>query len=109
MALKWVQANIERFNGNPKNVTIFGGSVGGGAVHLLMLSPMAEGLFHKAIAQSGCALNPWCRARKVDDDVYAVFGCEGKSDLEFLEHLQRLSVQELLKKQSKIQYVSNTV
>lgn len=43
MCLKWVQRNIAQFNGNPNNVTIFGGSAGGAVVHLLMLSPMAEG------------------------------------------------------------------
>lgn len=40
-------------------VTIFGESAGGAAVHYLTLSPEAKGLFHKAISQSGSALNPW--------------------------------------------------
>ncbi|XP_049817662.1 juvenile hormone esterase isoform X2 [Aethina tumida] len=61
LALKWVQENIEHFGGNPNNVTIFGESAGGAAVHYLMLSPITKGLFHKAIAQSGCALNSWAR------------------------------------------------
>jgi carboxylesterase type B len=56
MALKWVQKNIDKFGGDPNNVTIFGESAGGAAIHLLLLSPMSKGLFHKAIAQSGCAL-----------------------------------------------------
>lgn len=43
MALKWVQQNIAQFNGNPNNVTIFGESAGGAAVHYLILSPMAKG------------------------------------------------------------------
>lgn len=43
MALKWVQQNIDKFNGNPNNVTIFGESAGGAAVHYLILSPMARG------------------------------------------------------------------
>lgn len=41
------------------SVTIFGESAGGAAVHYLLLSPQAEGLFHKAISQSGSALNTW--------------------------------------------------
>ncbi|KAJ3645076.1 hypothetical protein Zmor_022763 [Zophobas morio] len=61
LALKWVQSNISKFGGDPNNVTIFGESAGGAAIHLLVLSPMTKGLFHKAIAQSGCALNPWAR------------------------------------------------
>ena len=52
-ALKWVQKNISRFGGDPKNVTIDGQSAGGGAVHDLTASPLARGLFHRAIVQSG--------------------------------------------------------
>ncbi|XP_011630104.1 esterase E4-like [Pogonomyrmex barbatus] len=59
MALKWVQKNIAKFGGDPKNVTIFGESAGGAIVHYLTLSPLTEGLFHKAIAHSGVVVNPW--------------------------------------------------
>lgn len=52
-ALQWVKENISNFGGDPNNVTIFGQSGGGGKVSTLMSSPMAKGLFHKAIVQSG--------------------------------------------------------
>lgn len=52
-ALKWVQTNIESFGGDSSNVTIFGESAGGANVLSLVTSPMASGLFHKAVVQSG--------------------------------------------------------
>ena len=51
-ALKWVRDNIRSFGGDPGNVTIFGQSAGGRSVTWLMTSPAAQGLFHKAIAES---------------------------------------------------------
>jgi para-nitrobenzyl esterase len=55
-ALRWVQANIAAFGGDPANVTIFGESGGGGKVNTLLAMPSAKGLFHKAIVMSGSAL-----------------------------------------------------
>jgi para-nitrobenzyl esterase len=52
-ALRWVQRNIRAFGGDPDNVTIFGESAGGLSVHSQLASPLAAGLFHKAIVESG--------------------------------------------------------
>jgi carboxylesterase type B len=59
LGLKWVKRNIRFFGGNSDEVTIMGVSAGGAAVHALVLSPAAEGLFHRAISQSGSLFNPW--------------------------------------------------
>jgi para-nitrobenzyl esterase len=56
-ALQWVRKNISNFGGDINNVTIFGQSGGGGKVTTLMAMPMAQGLFHKAIVQSGSLLH----------------------------------------------------
>jgi para-nitrobenzyl esterase len=52
-ALRWVQTNIRAFGGDPNNVTIFGQSAGAAMVGGLVGSPVAKGLFHRAIAESG--------------------------------------------------------
>jgi para-nitrobenzyl esterase len=52
-ALRWVQRNIRHFGGDASNVTIFGESAGGLSTHSQLVSPLAAGLFHKAIVESG--------------------------------------------------------
>jgi para-nitrobenzyl esterase len=69
-ALEWVQNNIASFGGDPDNVTIFGESAGGRNVFSLMASPLAEGLFHRVISQSGSTgTTPLWRAENFRDDV----------------------------------------
>jgi len=58
-ALKWVQANIARFGGDPARVTIFGVSAGATFTDMLMTSPLATGLFAGAIAESDPFFQPW--------------------------------------------------
>lgn len=56
-SLKWIKNNIAQFGGDPENVTIFGQSAGAGSVKTLCESPLARGLFNKAIVMSGGGLN----------------------------------------------------
>ena len=56
--LRWISRNIAAFGGDPARVTIFGESAGGIAVSMLCASPLAKGLFHGAISQSGGSFGP---------------------------------------------------
>ncbi|EDO32226.1 predicted protein, partial [Nematostella vectensis] len=57
MALKWIRANIERFGGDPRHVTLLGQSAGAMSAGLLLTSPQALGLFDRAILLSGSPLS----------------------------------------------------
>jgi para-nitrobenzyl esterase len=56
-SLKWIKQNIAQFGGDPENITIFGQSAGAGSVRTLCESPLARGLFQKAIIMSGGGIN----------------------------------------------------
>ena len=58
-SLEWVKRNIQAFGGDPANVTIFGQSSGAALVNLLMVSPSAQGLFQRAIAESAPGFRQW--------------------------------------------------
>jgi para-nitrobenzyl esterase len=52
-ALKWVKRNVAKFGGDPANVTLIGESAGGMSVNTMLTSPMAKGLFNRAVVMSG--------------------------------------------------------
>jgi len=66
--LRWVKANIAQLGGDPKNVTIFGESAGGISVSMLTASPMAKGLFQRAISESGGSMTPPRASLKVAEE-----------------------------------------
>jgi para-nitrobenzyl esterase len=76
-ALKWVQANITKFGGDPHNVTIFGQSGGATAVMANLVSPPAAGLFQKIINESGthAVATPLADAEKMGQHFAAKAGC----------------------------------
>nr|KAF7425044.1 hypothetical protein H0235_007482 [Vespula pensylvanica] len=111
-ALKWVQENISNFGGNAKNVTIFGVSAGGTSIHYLTLSPMAKGLFHKAIYQSGTATCPWAIGLSKPENcikLASILGFEDSKDpKEIVEFLRTVPASQLIEAQFKILTPSET-
>jgi para-nitrobenzyl esterase len=87
-SLQWVRDNIERFGGDPGNVTIFGQSGGGGKVSTLLAMPAARGLFHRAIVMSGASirLSERERAAKLADAALSELGL-GRTQLGELQML----------------------
>jgi para-nitrobenzyl esterase len=67
-ALQWVRRNIDAFGGDPEDVTILGESAGGTSVHMLLTTPLAHGLFHKAIIQSAGGRPGFVRRRALAGD-----------------------------------------
>ncbi|KAJ0181484.1 hypothetical protein K1T71_003569 [Dendrolimus kikuchii] len=62
-ALQWIKDNIEDLNGDPNSVTLMGHGTGAACVNFLMLSPISNGLFHRAILMSGSALSDWAMTK----------------------------------------------
>jgi len=82
-ALRWVQANIQAFGGNPKRVTIFGESAGSEDVCLHMVSPGSRGMFRRVISESGgCTTHLPTAARGAAnaEALAAAVGCGGSAD-----------------------------
>ena len=72
-AIKWVNANIFRFGGNPNEVTIFGESAGAGSVNMHLISPTIKGYFRRAIAESGSVLSSFAVKRASEQTLSAQF------------------------------------
>jgi len=85
-ALKWVMENIAAFGGDPGNVTLFGQSAGAMNILTLLYSPLSEGLFHKAIVQSGSL-------RQTPLDVAEQFTADDRSEFSSTETAAKILIQ----------------
>ncbi|MFK8056383.1 MAG: carboxylesterase/lipase family protein [Saprospiraceae bacterium] len=94
LALEWVRDNIDNFGGDPDNVTIFGQSGGGAKVNALLTMPEANGLFHKAINQSGAH-----RAKLAEKELTQRIAAETLKELNIeaadIDRIQEIPFQEL--------------
>ncbi|XP_026269036.2 carboxylesterase 4A isoform X2 [Urocitellus parryii] len=106
-ALRWVQENIEAFGGDPDSVTLFGQSSGAMCISGLMLSPLAQGLFHRAISQSGTVLFKVFITRdplKVAKEVAHLAGCNHNSTRIIIECLRSLSGAQMMHVSRKMNF-----
>ncbi|KAK4109805.1 alpha/beta-hydrolase [Canariomyces notabilis] len=96
-ALAWVSRNVARFGGDPANVTIGGASAGGCSVHILRASPLARGLFSKAVVESGPGVAPLLPGDDAHGHVAAFTGLAAaeKAGLELQSHLGAKSIDEM--------------
>ncbi|KAM5262697.1 carboxylesterase 1D-like [Ctenodactylus gundi] len=108
-ALQWVQDNIASFGGNPGSVTIFGESAGGESVSVLVLSPLAKNLFHRAISESGVALMPCLFKEDVKpfaEQVAVAAGCKTTTSAVMVHCLRQKTEDELLETTLKMNFFS---
>ncbi|XP_063103401.1 liver carboxylesterase 1-like [Cavia porcellus] len=107
-ALHWVQDNIVNFGGNPDSVTIFGESAGAESVSVLVLSPLAKNLFHRAISQSGVILSPCLLSKDVKPlakKIAIAAGCKTTSSAVMVHCLRQKTEEELLEATQNLKLV----
>ena len=107
LALKWIQANVAQFGGDPGQVTIVGHSAGGAAAHGHLLSRQSQGLFHRMVAMSGTSNMAWNSRytihKKVAEQQARLVGCPSSStSLDLIRCLRSVDARNLTASQSDL-------
>ncbi|KAL0973762.1 hypothetical protein UPYG_G00210860 [Umbra pygmaea] len=98
-ALRWISENIGYFGGDSNRITVFGSGIGASCVSLLTLSHHSEGLFHRAIIQSGSALSSWAvnyQPVKYTRFLAEKVGCNVLDTLDMVDCLRKKTSRELV-------------
>jgi neuroligin len=98
-ALQWIKENIEQFSGDKNAVTLLGYETGAICANFLMISPVAQGLFHRAILISGSALSDWAlnyNPQQITMEVAKQLNCSSTEDSQLGECLRKKSYRELV-------------
>ncbi|XP_041925001.1 neuroligin-2a isoform X3 [Alosa sapidissima] len=98
-ALRWLNENIGHFGGDPERITIFGSGAGASCINLLILSHHSEGLFQRAIAQSGSAISSWSinyQPLKYTKILARKVGCTYGETADLVDCLRRKNFRELV-------------
>ena len=106
-ALQWVKNNIEAFGGNPDNITLMGQSAGAMSTLNLCISPLTDGLFAKAVMNSGCGVHKLMDSKATVKDRFAFWqmvmddlGCKSIKELRELEVSKLFASWQKMKKTS---------
>lgn len=100
MALHWIKENIARFGGDPSRIVLTGESAGASSVHYHMLSPFSAGLFHKAVSQSGTALQIWALSRSPKAQTRQLaqaMGCPLQNETMMVRCLKKVDARKLVR------------
>uniref|UniRef100_A0A8C3XSD1 Neuroligin 3 n=1 Tax=Chelydra serpentina TaxID=8475 RepID=A0A8C3XSD1_CHESE len=98
-ALRWISENIAFFGGDPLRITVFGSGIGASCVSLLTLSHHSEGLFQRAVIQSGSALSSWAvnyQPVKYTSLLADKVGCNVLDTVDMVDCLRQKSAKELV-------------
>nr|AAX58712.1 pheromone-degrading enzyme 2 [Antheraea polyphemus] len=104
-ALHWVKNNIKMFGGNPDSITLTGCSAGGASVHYHYLSQLSRDTFHRGIAFSGSAFDPWAFAVKPVQNantLASIVGCSSDTSTEILNCLMDASAEDIVNAQNEM-------